>query len=451
MPYSRGRQRFNYNRGMLFYYLNYFIETTMARLQDKPQERVRTEPVLTAEHLAETRSKEPTLHTNVQAAKGDITQYQGDAIVNAANPEFMPGGGVCGAIFSASNYEALESACATLGGCPVGFAKATPSFGLSAPHIVHAVGPIYQGGEQQEAALLASAYHESLECAHRIGARSIAFPAISTGIYGYPLEEATSIAVRTVQAYTKAHPDHFQRIDFLCFDDKTLSMYKQKLSAIEMEQERKYHVVAPLSHLASETTRRTEIKQWYIGEHAQIKSNATDNGVVIALGEQMTSIPLNPSQMATLRAILEETHPTVRVRRAQDALGEKWYLTLKGRSTGDSAPEVETVITSHTAGWMVGGATGVLEKTRHHVVNQGYTWEVDQFRGALTGLVVAELENKNYPVYPPTVLPTWVGEEVTHDVRYRNAHMASLSTSEAHALVKDSYRTSAPRWSEPQP
>lgn len=163
--------------------------------------------------------------TAFQASKGNITVYPGDAIVNAANSALMPGGGVCGAIFNASDFDKLENACIQLNGCPTGQAKITPSFGMQASWIVHAVGPVWEGGDKNEPALLAGAYLSSLEQAHLVGARSIAFPAISTGIYGYPLVEATAVAVATINAYTQAHPEHFDAIDVLCFDDRTLDCY----------------------------------------------------------------------------------------------------------------------------------------------------------------------------------------------------------------------------------
>lgn len=169
--------------------------------------------------------------TRLQASKGNITLYQGDAIVNAANSALAPGGGVCGAIFNAADYDLLEDACMALGGCPTGEAKVTSSFGMKAPWIVHAVGPVWEGGGKQEPELLAGAYRSSLEEAHKVGARSIAFPAISTGIYGYPLVDATQVAVDTIRAYTQAHPEHFDVIDVLCFDDKTLNCYLDTMAA----------------------------------------------------------------------------------------------------------------------------------------------------------------------------------------------------------------------------
>jgi O-acetyl-ADP-ribose deacetylase (regulator of RNase III) len=133
---------------------------------------------------------------------------------------------VCGAIFSAAGPE-LEGACAEIGGCPTGDAKATPGFRLPARWIIHAVGPVWQGGKRGEPARLASAYRRSLAVADEIGARSVAFPAISTGIYGYPLDAATDVAVRACRD-TETSVD---LIRYVCFDDRTLVAYEHALRA----------------------------------------------------------------------------------------------------------------------------------------------------------------------------------------------------------------------------
>ena len=160
----------------------------------------------------------------LEAVQGDITRETVDAIVNAANSGLTRGGGVCGAIFAAAGPE-LDAACAELGSCPTGDARATPSFLLPARWIIHAVGPVWHGGDSGEPELLASAYRRSLAVADEIGARSVAFPAISTGIYGYPLDAATTIAVRTCR---DAETD-VDLIRFVCFDDKTLRTYQLAL------------------------------------------------------------------------------------------------------------------------------------------------------------------------------------------------------------------------------
>ena len=160
-----------------------------------------------------------------EATKGDITKEDVDAVVNAANPLLTRGGGVCGAIFAAAGPD-LDAACAELGGCATGDAKATPGFRLPARWIIHAVGPVWHGGDRGEADLLASAYRRSLAVADEIGARSVAFPAISTGIYGYPLDAATEIAVRTCRDADTA----VDLIRFVCFDDLTLEAYRDALS-----------------------------------------------------------------------------------------------------------------------------------------------------------------------------------------------------------------------------
>jgi O-acetyl-ADP-ribose deacetylase (regulator of RNase III) len=160
----------------------------------------------------------------LEAVTGDITRQGVDAIVNAANSGLARGGGVCGAIFAAAGPE-LDAACARLGGCATGDAMVTPGFRLPARWIIHAVGPVWHGGDAGEPDLLASAYRRSLAVADEIGARSVAFPAISTGIYGYPLEPATAIAVRTC----RDADTNVDLIRFVAFDDRTLSAYQLAL------------------------------------------------------------------------------------------------------------------------------------------------------------------------------------------------------------------------------
>jgi O-acetyl-ADP-ribose deacetylase (regulator of RNase III) len=160
----------------------------------------------------------------LEAVQSDITHEGLDAIVNAANSGLARGGGVCGAIFAAAGPE-LDAACARLGGCPTGDAKATPGFRLPARWIIHAVGPVWHGGDAGEPDQLASAYRRSLAVADEIGARSAAFPAISTGIYGYPRDAATDIAVRTCRDADTA----VELIRFVCFDSTTLAAYQLRL------------------------------------------------------------------------------------------------------------------------------------------------------------------------------------------------------------------------------
>ena len=160
----------------------------------------------------------------VDARKGDITTLSVDAIVNAANQSLLGGGGVDGAIHRAAGPELLE-ACRPLGGCPTGDAKATPGFRLPAKWVIHAVGPRWRGGSAGEAELLASCYRRSLEVADELGARTVAFPAISTGIYGYPAEEAAAVAVDVV---TTA-PTKVETVTLVAFDDGTLELYRRLL------------------------------------------------------------------------------------------------------------------------------------------------------------------------------------------------------------------------------
>ena len=131
----------------------------------------------------------------------DITTLQVDAIVNAANSRLAPGSGVCGAIFRAAGYQKLDAACRAIGGCPTGQAVLTDGFDLPARYVIHTVGPIWQGGDHGEQALLQSCYENSLVLAVQQGCKSIAFPLISSGIYGYPREQALRVAILAIQTF----------------------------------------------------------------------------------------------------------------------------------------------------------------------------------------------------------------------------------------------------------
>jgi O-acetyl-ADP-ribose deacetylase len=166
--------------------------------------------------------------TRIELVRGDIVQQEVDAIVNAANSSLLGGGGVDGAIHRAAGPNLL-SACEELGGCHTGNAKITPGFRLKAGYVIHAVGPGYWS-EPRHAELLASAYRRSLELATEHGVRSIAFPAISTGIYGYPLDEAAPIAVNTVRDYVSDHPE-IELVRFVLWHDEAYAAFEAAVAS----------------------------------------------------------------------------------------------------------------------------------------------------------------------------------------------------------------------------
>ena len=157
---------------------------------------------------------------------GDITQLAVDAIVNAANERLLGGGGVDGAIHRAAGPELLK-ACRSIGGCPTGQAEITDGYRLPARHVIHTVGPIWHGGEQGEADLLRACYRNTMALAAEHGVASLAFPAISTGVYGYPLHEATEIVVSEVRA---APAGSVCKVTFACFDGETAAVYRVAVS-----------------------------------------------------------------------------------------------------------------------------------------------------------------------------------------------------------------------------
>jgi O-acetyl-ADP-ribose deacetylase (regulator of RNase III) len=162
----------------------------------------------------------------------DITTLGVDVIVNAANETLLGGGGVDGAIHRAAGPGLLEE-CRRIGGCPIGEARITGGHRLPARHVIHTVGPVWRGGWAGEAELLASAYRSSLELAFEHALRTIAFPAISTGAYGFPAEEAAKIAVATAARFVSAHPQAFTEVIFCCFSEASAEHHRAAIAALK--------------------------------------------------------------------------------------------------------------------------------------------------------------------------------------------------------------------------
>ncbi|HOF12880.1 MAG TPA: O-acetyl-ADP-ribose deacetylase [Spirochaetota bacterium] len=164
-----------------------------------------------------------TILERIHIIQGDITKMDVDAIVNAANPSLLGGGGVDGAIHRAAGPQLLEE-CRTLGGAKPGEAKITKGYRLPAKYVIHTPGPVYRGGNQHESTILKNSYHNSMQLAKQYNCRSIAFPAISTGVYGYPKDEACRIAIDTVLDFMQKE-NFLIDVYFVLFDDENFSLY----------------------------------------------------------------------------------------------------------------------------------------------------------------------------------------------------------------------------------
>lgn len=172
------------------------------------------------------------MESGIEVRKIDITELDVDAIVNAANGQLLQGGGVCGAIFRKAGSKELSEACDDIGGCETGSAVITPGFNLSAKYVIHAVGPVWQGGGNGEAELLYNAYMQSLILAKENGCNSIAFPVISSGIYGYPKNQAWEMGVRACSDFIKGNPDCFINIIFAVLSDESKELGEKTIDEI---------------------------------------------------------------------------------------------------------------------------------------------------------------------------------------------------------------------------
>ena len=170
--------------------------------------------------------------SSIRIQKTDITKLETDAIVNAANESLSYGGGVCGAVFRAAGVSKMSAACDAIGGCRTGNAVITPGFDLKAKYVIHAVGPIWRGGNSNEPNQLYSAYRESLTVARENGCHSIGFPLISAGIYGYPMDDAWRVGLQACDDFIKANSDYKIDIVFAVLDDRTMAMGEQAMEEL---------------------------------------------------------------------------------------------------------------------------------------------------------------------------------------------------------------------------
>jgi len=173
---------------------------------------------------------DPTVRTRIEVVRGDITHQRVDAIVNASNPSLLPGSGVCGAIHRVAGHR-LAFDCAKLGGCQRGEAKLTPGYRLHARFVIHTVGPVWNDGKEKEAEVLASCYANCLRLASENRFQTIAFPSISTGVYGYPVEKASRIAILTIASYLEKEPN-INKVVLVCFTDEDEAAYERAVREV---------------------------------------------------------------------------------------------------------------------------------------------------------------------------------------------------------------------------
>jgi O-acetyl-ADP-ribose deacetylase (regulator of RNase III) len=170
------------------------------------------------------------MQSKIEIIQGDITKISVDAIVNAANTSLLGGGGVDGAIHAAAGRELLQE-CLTLHGCETGQAKITKGYNLPAKYVIHTVGPVWHGGSNKESQFLANCYRNCLKIAEENNIKSIAFPSISTGVYGYPIEEASDIALKEIVSFLMTHSS-FEKVIIVCFGERPYHLYCEKLNKI---------------------------------------------------------------------------------------------------------------------------------------------------------------------------------------------------------------------------
>ena len=239
----------------------------------------------------------------LQIVRNDITRMSVDAIVNAANERLLQGGGVCGAIFAAAGPSELQAACDEIGHCDTGSAVATPAFGLSAKHVIHAVGPIWRGGANHEERLLRSCYRSALALAYELGDKSIAFPLISSGIYGYPKDQAIDVALSEIRSFLS---DHEMDVYLTIFDPASLRAGNERflriaayiddryVSSSPYRQRRRWELEESAWHNMGAAPKRDAPDERYVAPQAQAPAPAAPMSASRAGFPQRSATPAQP-------------------------------------------------------------------------------------------------------------------------------------------------------------
>lgn len=227
------------------------------------------------------------MQITLRAIKADITTLKVDAIVNAANPYLISGGGVNGAIHRAAGPELLKE-CESLGGCPAGEARITKGYRLPATFVIHAVGPIWKGGKEKEHKVLASCYEQAIRLAEKNGVSTIAFPSISTGIYGYPIESGSMLAMNTIDAATRGDTS-IKEVIFCCFSDEDLQVYRDSLRKKEENDK-------GIKELLNPTKPQPEVPEFYEASREELQESIKSLWKMVHRYAELAEQPVKPEE-----------------------------------------------------------------------------------------------------------------------------------------------------------